>query len=89
MMARHYVLRGRVQGVGFRYFVYKVAGELGVAGWVRNLVNGDVEIHAEGDEESMTQFLNRIKTGPSLSIVNDIRVSEVDPQDYADFNIEG
>ncbi len=87
MIARRYIVKGQVQGVGFRYFTHRVAQELGVRGRVKNLPNGTVEVHAEGDEGPMEQFLTGIKMGPSLGFVKDIEVGEVEPEGYEDFSI--
>ncbi|MDA2930592.1 acylphosphatase [Acidobacteria bacterium AH-259-O06] len=88
MVARRYILKGRVQGVAFRYFTYAIAQDLGIKGWVKNLRNGDVEVHAEGDESSMKQFLTRVKSGPSLAFVEHTEVRDVEPDQYRDFTIE-
>jgi acylphosphatase len=69
----HAVVRGRVQGVGFRWFVRERARELGVRGWVRNRGDGSVEIEAEGDLGSLDQLRKALWKGPSGS-----RVSAVD-----------
>ena len=53
MIARRYVVKGRVQGVGFRYFAHRAAKGLGLRGWVKNLPNGTVEAYAEGDEDAV------------------------------------
>jgi acylphosphatase len=57
-------LRGRVQGVGFRYFARSVARELGVAGRVRNLPDGQVEIEVAGEAEKVEQFMAWMRQGP-------------------------
>ncbi len=88
MIARRYIVKGRVQGVGFRYFTHRVAQELGVRGWVKNLPNGAVEVYAEGDEEPIEQLLTGLKKGPSLGFVEDVEVGEVKPEGYQDFSIE-
>ncbi len=88
MVARRYIVKGRVQGVGFRYFTHRVAQELGVRGWVKNLPNGAVEVCAEGGEEPMEQFLSRINKGPSLGFVEDVEVGEVETEGYQEFLIE-
>lgn len=87
MTARRYILRGRVQGVGFRYFAYEVAHCLGIQGWVKNLGSGEVEIHAQGSDEAMREFLTRVRSGPGLALVKDIEAKEVEPQTYSDFQI--
>jgi acylphosphatase len=76
--AKQYVVRGRVQGVGYRYFVLGVAEQLGVTGFVRNLRTGDVEVHAEADEVTLQLFRRELKRGPRMA-----RVSEVVEGDLA------
>ena len=87
MIARRYILRGRVQGVGFRYFTYEVARELGIQGWVRNRSTGEVEIRAQGSMEAMRQFMTRIQSGPSLAMVEGIEAKEVELKTYTGFLI--
>ena len=88
MIARRYVVKGRVQGVGFRYFTHQVAQGLGIRGWVKNLPNGTVEAYAEGDEDPMEQFLSRIRKGPSLGFVEDVEVGAAEPEGSQEFSIE-
>ncbi len=88
MLARRYVLKGRVQGVGFRYFVCRVAQNLGIQGWVRNLEDGTVEVHAQGGSETMTRFVAEIRSGPSFAMVEDIQEDDVETEDYEEFVIE-
>ena len=68
----HAIVEGRVQGVGFRYFVQDNAVALSLTGWVRNLWNGSVEITAEGDRQNLEIFLRTINRGPGGSIVKRI-----------------
>ena len=60
----HALLRGRVQGVGFRYFVRQQAEELGLVGWVRNLWDGRVELVAEGERELLERLAETARSGP-------------------------
>lgn len=76
MVRRHYLVSGRVQGVGFRRYVHKLGIELGLAGRVRNLDDGRVEAVAQGPEEAMAEFDRGIATGPSLSFVSSIERNE-------------
>jgi acylphosphatase len=87
MLAHRYSLKGRVQGVGFRYFTLLTANELGIKGWVRNLSNGDLEVHAEGPEGEMRQFLLQIESGPSFAIVEHVDVQKVKPVKCQGFSI--
>lgn len=61
----HLIVRGRVQGVGFRYFVVRTAAPLGVAGWVRNRPDGTVELEAEGPREGLERLVAAIARGPA------------------------
>ena len=76
-MQLHVIVRGRVQGVGFRWFVGQAARELGVAGWVRNRPDGTVEIAAEGDDRSIGTLRARLAIGPSGAVVRS--VDDVEP----------
>jgi len=68
----HLIVSGRVQGVGFRYFVQREAVRLGLAGWVRNLPDGRVEIDARGDRAHLDELLRAVRRGPQLSHVTDV-----------------
>ena len=69
-------MRGRVQGVGFRYFAERAARELGIRGWVRNLPDGTVETLADGDAEAVAKYMDRLRRGPLGSRVDAVEVSE-------------
>lgn len=73
-VAAHIVVRGVVQGVGFRYFAFRVAARLGVCGWVRNLHNGDVEILAEGERSLLEELIKDVKIGPRSAHVKDLTI---------------
>ncbi|MFN7914314.1 MAG: acylphosphatase [Vicinamibacterales bacterium] len=75
-IARHFLVTGRVQGVGFRYFVLHAATVEGLHGWVRNLPDGRVEAHAEGEFESVVRFERQIRQGPPASRVDGVDVEE-------------
>jgi acylphosphatase len=72
-------VEGRVQGVGFRYFVARKAESLGVFGWVRNRWDGSVEIEAEGDEVALQQLTHWVRRGPPGSFVSDLQVKWNEP----------
>ena len=76
-LARQYVIRGRVQGVGFRFFVNRSADVEGLHGWVRNLADGRVEIHAEGEFDALERFERHIWQGPPASRVDDIDTTDI------------
>ena len=67
-------IKGRVQGVGFRYFIARIAYELDLHGYAKNLFNGDVEIYAEGKKEFLTELIKNAKLGPSHSYVETANV---------------
>ena len=79
-MHLHAVVRGRVQGVGFRWFVREAAHRLSLAGWVRNLADGSVEIAADGDEESIAAFRASISKGPAGASVSQVDELAPHPQ---------
>jgi acylphosphatase len=68
-----WTLRGRVQGVGFRYFVRSAARQLGVAGRVRNLPGGEVEIEAAGEPEKVEELKRQVRQGPRGAAVVELR----------------
>ncbi|MDR3594217.1 acylphosphatase [Clostridium sp.] len=72
-MIRYLIIaNGRVQGVGFRYFLQLTAYKLNLTGWCKNLSNGDVEIEVEGLEEDVFSFISEIKKGNGFAKVHDI-----------------
>lgn len=79
---------GRVQGVGFRYFVYHQALELSISGAVRNEEDGSVTGEAQGLIEAMDEFLRRLQVGPSLSRVESIETRELQIELIQGFRIE-
>ena len=88
--ARRIVVHGRVQGVGFRYFVQRAAGRLGLAGSVANNPDGTVEIVVEGDAEGIEQLIKQVWKGPPMSRVELLDVAEIAPTGrYRSFGIEG
>ena len=76
MPVRRFRIVGRVQGVGFRYFVWREAEALGVQGWVRNRADGTVEALARGTSDELDRFQDRIQEGPRWARVTSVSVSE-------------
>jgi acylphosphatase len=66
---KHYLIRGRVQGVGYRWFAARVAERLGVRGYARNLPCGDVEVHAEAEASVLQAFREELRRGPHAAHV--------------------
>ena len=76
-VAKRYLIEGRVQAVGFRYFTQRVAAQHGISGWVRNTLDGNVEIEAEGDDHAMREFESRISAGPAGARVDQVSTLEI------------
>lgn len=76
VVARRLVVRGRVQGVGFRHATVEAARALGVAGWVRNLPDGAVEAFAQGASAEVERFVAWCRRGPSLARVDGMEVGD-------------
>ncbi len=68
----HAIIHGRVQGVGYRVFALQAAQRHSIRGWVRNLPNRCVEVHAEGDDLTLTEFLTELYRGPIMAHVENI-----------------
>ena len=78
-LARRFLIRGRVQGVGFRWFVEREAHILQIAGWVRNNPDGTVEVLAQGTRDQLAGLHSRLQEGPRAARVDDVEVSEAEP----------
>jgi acylphosphatase len=91
-MVLHFLVQGRVQGVGFRWFVHREASELELRGWVRNTEDGDVEIVAAGTPEDLAELRASVKRGPRGSRVDRVvehSLDESEAKDLQSFRIEG
>jgi acylphosphatase len=87
---RRFIVRGRVQGVGFRWFVEREAHMLGIAGWVRNNSDGSVEVLATGTRDQLFGLRSRLQQGPRAARVDDVQESEARPVPGLNtFRIEG
>ena len=86
-MAKRFVVYGRVQGVGFRYFTWKEAERIGIKGTVRNCVDGSVEIIAEGNEGQLQDFYNWLKVGPRTASVEQVLEDNIENKNYPKFSI--
>lgn len=90
MIAKTYFVRGRVQGVGFRWFVDHEARLLGVSGWVRNNVDGSVEVLAIGTAEQHAGMLGKLQRGPRAARVDEVQEAPAQPvAGLTTFRIEG
>lgn len=84
LVARRFIVRGRVQGVGFRFFAEEAARHEGVSGWARNDFDGSVEIVAEGDHEAVVRFESKIRRGPAGARVERVTTDEIPPSGRSD-----
>lgn len=90
LSARRFLVSGRVQGVGYRYFAEREANALGVRGYVKNLPDGRVEAYAIGDEKALREFKQKLKQGPRSAAVAHVReAEEAVISFYTRFVIEG
>jgi acylphosphatase len=78
-VARRYVISGRVQGVGFRFFTEAAAAREGLHGWVKNLPDGRVEISAEGEAEAIERFERHVRHGPPGARVSAVQADDAAP----------
>lgn len=84
----HIVVKGKVQAVGFRYFTWQTANVYRISGWVRNRIDGSVEIAAEGEKSDIHQFVKTIKKGSPFSRISNVSIYEYsEPRNYSQFEI--
>lgn len=91
-MVLHFLIQGRVQGVGFRWFVQREASELELRGWVRNTEDGDVEVVAAGEAEDLQELRASLRRGPRGSRVDRVIEHHLEEQEAAhlgSFRIDG
>jgi len=89
-IAKKFVISGRVQGVGYRFFAERWAEQLGISGYVKNLWDSTVEVYAIGDSVSLEQFKLRLAEGPRAARVAGVSESdEAADKRYLRFTIEG
>jgi len=86
-LARRWFVSGRVQGVGFRFFVQRRAQELGLAGWARNLEDGRVEVYAMGPEKRLSELAAALHAGPPMSDVRTVEEREEGVENLSGFRI--
>ena len=89
IVAKRYLIRGRVQGVGFRYFALHAAEQFGVRGYTRNLDDGRVEVYAVGTREQLSDLAGWLWKGPRFADVRGVEEQEANVQQYDTFHIEG
>jgi acylphosphatase len=88
VVARRYLVHGRVQGVGYRYFVERAGKELGLTGYARNLDDGRVEVYAMGTLAQLSELAGSLRQGPRWADVRGVDESEAAVLKYSGFRIE-
>jgi acylphosphatase len=91
-MVLHFLVQGRVQGVGFRWYVNREASELGLRGWVRNTEEGDMEVVASGNEADLAELRSSLRRGPRGARVDRLVEHYLDDNEAAElssFRIDG
>lgn len=86
-IARRFHVRGRVQGVGYRYFAQREATALGISGYAKNLADGRVEVYAVGDAARLDDLLARLHQGPRFSAVRGVESAQAPVLKYEGFRI--
>ncbi len=87
LVARRFLIHGRVQGVGYRYFVQRAAAKLKVSGYARNLADGSVEVYAVGSVSQLSELGGMLRTGPQLSEVRGVEEREAAMEHHTGFRI--
>ena len=87
LTARRYHVRGRVQGVGFRFYVRERAALEGLAGWVRNHEDGSVEVEVEGERDAVERLERALSHGPAGARVEAVDIQDLDPAGRRGFEI--
>jgi acylphosphatase len=85
--AKRWFIRGRVQGVGYRYFAQRAAVELGLTGYTRNLDDGRVEVYAAGPAAKLSELAGMLHRGPRWSDVRGVEQQEAAGHEYGSFRI--
>jgi acylphosphatase len=87
LVSQHGYVEGRVQSVAFRFYTRQEATQLQLRGWVMNLADGRVEFHVQGEASSVAEFLEWLRRGPTLAMVQGVQVEAADPEDLTEFEI--
>jgi len=90
MLTKHILIEGKVQGVGFRNFTFRMASQKLVFGWVRNLNDGRVEVLAQADADKMENFVQALRTGPKSGRVDGLTEKSIHTSEsYNQFVVKG
>lgn len=87
MATKHLFIKGKVQGVFFRATAKETAEVLGVTGWVRNTVDGDVEVLATGNDDQLSAFIDWCRQGPPRSVVTALVVEDTEEKLFSEFKV--
>ncbi len=87
MKALEIYVSGVVQGVGFRYYTTRIAKELGIKGFVKNLPDGRVYIYAVGEDNSLEKFISYVRQGPPLAVVRDVEIRNAEIKEFERFEV--
>ena len=85
--AKRYIIRGRVQGVGYRFFVEKHAQRIGLRGYAKNLGDGTVEVIASGSPAAIQELEGLLRQGPRLALVSGVEMETAPPGEYSQFRV--
>ena len=87
---KHYNIKvkGRVQGVGYRYSTIRMAEQYNIKGFVKNMINGSVYIEAEGESGELQEFIKWCKRGPSMAYVDDLILYESEIKGFKKFDVK-
>ncbi len=85
--AKRYIIRGRVQGVGYRFFVEKHAQRIGLRGYAKNLGDGTVEVIASGTLDALQELEGLLRQGPRLALVSSVETETAPPGEYSQFRV--
>ena len=88
MMRKRFQVYGRVQGIGYRWFVQEIGTRHSLTGWVRNVQDGSVEAEAQGDSRSLELFISELRDNCRLALVRDISVTEIPEKNETGFEIK-
>lgn len=83
----HLIIKGRVQGVSYRFAAKEMATNLSLTGWVKNTAEGHVEAIVSGPEPALQQFIDWCRQGPRLASVSDVIIQRIPELPYNDFSI--
>ena len=79
-MKKHIIIKGKVQGVGYRYWLYKTATQRNIEGWVKNKISGEVEALLVGNESDVNKLIKLCKKGPAMAKVTNVSATNYEKE---------